>query len=78
MGFVMRQPKQPGDPFSAPGVEQTTGNNGQAFMKSPSRIISNEGQPHCLLRWQTGSLPLVPPGKPKVLFTVLLCVQFRQ
>ena len=32
----------------------------------------------CLLRWQAGSLPLVPPAKPKLLFIVVCCCSVTQ
>ena len=32
----------------------------------------------CLLHWQAGSLPLVPPAKPKLLFIVVCCCSVTQ
>ena len=56
----MRFPKQEywsGLPFPTPGIFSTQGSN-------PSLLR--------LLHWQTVSLPLVPPGKPKVLVNSLV------
>ena len=43
--------------------------NGLSF-PSPGDFPDPGIKPHllCLLHWQTGSLPLVPPGKPKIKF----------
>ena len=54
-------------PWDSPG--KNTGVGGHFLLQ---RIFPTQGSnPHlfCLLHWQMGSLPLVPPGKPITIFS---------
>ena len=70
--LVTPQPHRLLCPWDSPG--KNTGVGCLSFLQG---IFLTQGRKLgllCLLNWQVGSLPLVPPGKPNVCTDVCICV----